>query len=201
MIVLHYTGMQGTADAVQRLCDPVAEVSGHYVISPDGSLWHLVTEDARAWHAGAGAWRGCSDINSRSIGIELVNTGNQPFPEPQMQQLETLMRRVRTRWDIPLAKIIAHADMAPERKEDPGPRFDWGRLARAGLALWPDGFGEDQPLAASLDAIGYPEADPVRRLQAFRFRFLPQASGPETERDRRRAAQVAQGFETCAACR
>jgi len=197
LIVLHYTGMRGARDALARLCDPAAEVSAHYVIAPAGRLWQLVHEDHRAWHAGAGAWRGQDDINSRSIGIELVNSGAQPFPEPQMTCLEALLRDVMARWHIPAHQIIAHSDMAPERKEDPGPRFDWLRLARQGLALWPDGEGADIDLARSLDLIGYPPASPQKRLQAFRFRFLPAASGAETARDRRRASGVARAFQNC----
>jgi N-acetylmuramoyl-L-alanine amidase len=191
MIVLHYTGMHDTAAALARLCDPVAEVSAHYLIAPDGQLWHLVAEEDRAWHAGAGRWQGRDDINSHSIGIELANTGAQPFPEPQMRALEAQMGQLRQRWTIPAAAVIAHSDMAPERKEDPGPRFDWRRLARQDLALWPEGFGDDLPLASSLDKIGYPPAPPEKRLQAFRFRFLPTGTGAETPADRRRAAAVA----------
>ena len=195
IVVLHYTGMQDTAAALERLCDPSAEVSAHYVISPTGYLWQLVPDEQRAWHAGAGAWCGICDINSNSIGIELVNTGAHPFPDPQMQSLESLLSRLMARWDICKTRVIGHSDMAPERKEDPGPRFDWRRLARAGLAFWPEGWGTDVAMAESLDRIGYPQAAPEKRLQAFRFRFLPTGQGPESALDRRRAAAVA------AACR
>ena len=191
MIVLHYTGMRSAADALARLCDPAAEVSAHYMIAPTGQVWQLVAEDQRAWHAGSGAWQGRDDMNSRSIGIELVNTGEHPFPEPQMRQLEALLTHLIAKWAIAAEQIIAHSDMAPDRKEDPGPRFDWRRLARQGLAFWPEGFGADLPLGESLDAIGYPLAAPEKRLQAFRFRFLPTAQESETALDRRRAAQVA----------
>lgn len=194
LIVLHYTGMRDTVAALERLCDPEAEVSAHFVIAQDGALWQLVAESERAWHAGAGSWRGESDINSRSIGVELVNTGAQPFPEPQMLVLETLLSGLRARWGILADRVIAHSDIAPERKEDPGPRFDWRRLARTGLAIWPEGFGADTPLAHSLDSIGYPQANAEKRLQAFRHRFLPYAAGPETARDRCRAAAVAEAF-------
>lgn len=196
MIVLHYTGMRDAQAALARLCDPQAEVSAHYMIAPDGEVWQLVAEDQRAWHAGAGAWQGRDDINSRSLGIELVNTGAQPFPDPQMRQLEGLLCALMARWNILAHQIIAHSDMAPARKEDPGPRFDWRRLSRQGLALWPEGCGPDQPLEASLDAIGYPPAPADKRLQAFRFRFLPSASGPESLADRRRAAAIAAAFRT-----
>jgi N-acetylmuramoyl-L-alanine amidase len=197
MIVLHYTGMTDTAAALERLCDPAAEVSAHYLIDRDGTLYQLVRDDLRAWHAGAGEWCGQGDVNSRSIGIELVNDGFQPFPLPQMQVLEGLLRDLLARWSIAPVDVIAHADMAPDRKEDPGPRFDWRGLARAGLAVWPEGEGAEMRLSASLDAIGYPPAEAEKRLQAFRFRFCPWLDGPEGAGDRRRAAFVAAQVWQC----
>lgn len=191
LIVLHYTGMRCAEDALDRLCDASAEVSAHYMIGACGTLWQLVAEDQRAWHAGAGAWQGLEDINSRSVGIELVNTGAHPFPETQIRVLERLLREVMARWSIPAHRIIAHSDMAPERKEDPGPRFDWARLAREGLAFCPEGFGADVSLSDSLDAIGYPPADAAKRLQAFRYRFRQMGTGAESEADRRRAECIA----------
>jgi N-acetylmuramoyl-L-alanine amidase len=193
-VVLHYTGMADADDALERLCDPIAEVSAHYLIDRDGTLFQLVREAQRAWHAGAGAWCGQVDVNSRSIGIELVNDGFQPFPLAQMRVLETLLRDVLARWDIAPVDVIGHADMAPDRKEDPGPRFDWRALARQGLALWPEGDGADRPFGGSLKAIGYPGAEDDKRLQAFRFRFCPWLDGPESQADRRRAAFVAARF-------
>lgn len=187
--------MRGTQDALARLCDPDAEVSAHYVITPSGTLYRLVPEDQRAWHAGAGEWAGERDINSRSLGVELVNSGEQPFSEPQMKVLEALLADMMRRWNIKPHQIIAHSDMAPERKEDPGPRFDWRRLARQKLAFWPEGEGEDADLSQSLDLIGYPPALPEKRLQAFRFRFLPTAFGAETARDRRRASHIADAVQ------
>lgn len=183
--------MRCAEDALNRLCDPSAEVSAHYMIGACGTLWHLVAEDHRAWHAGAGSWQGLGDINSRSVGIELVNTGAQPFPETQIGVLERLLRGVMARWSIPAHQVIAHSDMAPERKEDPGPRFDWARLARQGLAFCPEGFGADVALGDSLDAIGYPPADAAKRLQAFRYRFRQTGRGAESEADRRRAECIA----------
>ncbi len=199
LIVLHYTGMRGAQDALARLCDPASEVSAHYVIGLEGQFWQLVAEESRAWHAGAGAWDGRADINSRSIGIELVNSGAQPFPEPQMQLLERLLRDLMARYAIGPAQVIGHSDMAPERKEDPGPRFDWQRLARQGLALWPEGLGADRPLAQSCAEIGFPPASPDKLLQAFRFRFHPTGQGPESARDRQRAAAVAESFRRASA--
>ena len=128
LIVIHYTAMATAAAARDRLCDPAAEVSAHWLIDEAGEATALVPEDRRAWHAGAGAWGGASDVNSRSIGIELANPGDRPFPEPQMAALESLLAAIRTRWGIPPARVIAHSDMAPGRKTDPGPFFDWARL-------------------------------------------------------------------------
>ena len=190
IIVLHYTGMADGASARARLCDPAAEVSAHWLIHENGLTEALVPEDRRAWHAGAGAWQGRDDVNSRSIGIELVNPGNEPFPEPQMAALERLLAQIMARWGIGPAGIIGHSDMAPGRKIDPGPRFDWARLALQGLAVWPAPSPvAEAPLAESLTRIGYPDAP--ERLAAFRLRFRPWATGPEDATDRRIAAALA----------
>ena len=190
LVVIHYTGMADGPSARARLCDPAAEVSAHWLIHEDGRTEALVPEDRRAWHAGAGSWLGRDDVNSRSIGIELVNPGDSPFPEPQMAALERLLHQILARWSIPAAGVIGHSDMAPGRKSDPGPRFDWRRLAVQGLAVWPAGAAAgDLPLAESLTRIGYPE-DPAR-LAAFRLRFRPWADGPEDATDRRIAAALA----------
>lgn len=195
MVVIHFTGMANCDAALERLCDPQAQVSSHFLIAEDGRLWALVAEDQRAWHAGAGAWRGLVDINSRSIGIELANTGHHPFPECQMQCLINLLAQIIDRWHVPLRDVIGHSDMAPDRKEDPGARFDWARLARMGLAFAPpvatSGAITAPPLAHSLTTIGYPDAPRERRLMAFRHRFRPPASGPETPGDCALAAQIA----------
>lgn len=138
MIVIHYTGMESSAAARARLCDPAAEVSAHYLIDLDGAVEQLVAEDRRAWHAGVSEWRGEPDVNSRSIGIELVNRGHgpdyHPFPAPQIAALETLIRAILTRWAIPAENIVGHEDVAPGRKIDPGAKFDWARLRRQNLA-------------------------------------------------------------------
>ena len=140
LVVLHHTAMLTAEAALDRLCDPAAEVSAHYLVAEDGRVWRLVDEDMRAWHAGAGSWAGRGDVNSRSIGIELANAGPlagfPPFPEPQMVALERLLDAILPRWSIPPAGVIAHSDLAPGRKADPGPKFDWRRLARGGRALW-----------------------------------------------------------------
>ena len=194
LVVIHYTGMADGPSARARLCDPLAEVSAHWLIHEDGLTEALVPEDRRAWHAGAGSWQGREDVNSRSIGIELVNPGDRPFPEPQMAALEALLGAIMARWGIGPAGVIGHSDMAPGRKLDPGPRFDWVRLARHGLAIQPQTLGADLPLAESLTAIGYPEADPETRLQAFRLRFRQGTTGPEDAVDRRLASAAATAF-------
>ncbi|QIE54098.1 N-acetylmuramoyl-L-alanine amidase [Pikeienuella piscinae] len=138
MVVIHYTGMKTAAAARARLCDPGAEVSAHWLIDLDGGSEALVPEDRRAWHAGVSSWEGESDVNSRSIGIELVNPGVEhgyhPFPEPQMAALERLLAGIMARWSIEPRNVVGHEDVAPGRKIDPGEKFDWARLARRGLS-------------------------------------------------------------------
>ena len=208
LIVLHYTAMASAAEALARLCDPGPEVSAHYLIDRDGAVFSLVDEAMRAWHAGAGEWCGESDVNSRSIGIELQNTGSEPFAEPQMAALEKLLAGLLDRHGLPPRAVIAHSDMAPDRKGDPGARFDWRRLAVQGLAVWPVAAdaGEAPPphpsptggeggamadmdgFLADLQAFGYPEAAPDTLLTAFRLRFRPWAQGPLDDTDRALAA-------------
>ena len=183
LVVIHYTAMDSCAAARARLCDPAAEVSAHWLISETGDAEALVPEEMRAWHAGAGSWCGQGDINSRSIGIELANAGRQPFPEPQMMALEVVLRGIGLRWGIGPDGVIGHSDMAPGRKTDPGPRFDWRRLACAGLSVWPEP-GKPGDFRADLAAFGYPDADPDVLLAAFRLRFRPWATGPLDDTDR-----------------
>lgn len=203
--MLHYTGME-REPALQRLCDPAAEVSAHYLIGRDGGTWQLVEEDLRAWHAGAGTWRGRGDVNSRSIGIELVNSGAEPFPWPQMAALERLLSGVMARHGIAPQGVIGHSDMAPARKQDPGARFDWRALARRGLAVWPRGGGTPGPapdmaaFRAALTAFGYgAELDDALALAAFRLRFFPGAGGPLAARELAAACDLAARFGVDAA--
>jgi N-acetylmuramoyl-L-alanine amidase len=187
--------MANFAEARARLCDPGAEVSAHWLIAEDGKTEQLVDESLRAWHAGAGSWGHVSDVNSRSIGIELANPGDAPFPEPQMAALERLLRDVMTRWRIPPERVIGHSDMAPERKRDPGARFDWRRLALQGLSVWPEEGGD--PAAAFLTSahvFGFTIAKPEDVLTAFRLRFRPWHSGDEDATDRAMANDMARRF-------
>lgn len=183
-VVLHYTAMASAEDAIARLSDPKAEVSAHYVIDKNGPVTRLVAEEQRAWHAGAGEWQGLSDMNSRSIGIELDNDGQSPFSFALMDSLETLLSGILTRWQIPASHVIGHSDMAPGRKVDPGPWFDWVRLEAYGLA-GPRGY-DDGPSNPTLDDFaqiarshGYTAAvDPQTLLAAVRLRYRSFATGP-----------------------
>ncbi len=185
MVVLHYTAMASAVGARDWLCNPQSQVSAHYVISEGGELWQLVNETDRAWHAGAGAWGACTDVNSRSIGVEISNTGTQPFSEPQMQCLEALLGRIMRRWSIPVHRIIGHSDLAIGRKIDPGRRFDWLRLARQGLAIWPknaSASGADtswEQFAKDAQTFGYRwcEGQEDAVLNAVRMRFSPWLTG------------------------
>lgn len=201
MIVLHYTAMRSCDAAAERLCDPAFEVSSHYLIGADGTVIQLVDEALRAWHAGAGCWAGAGDLNSRSIGIELDNDGLSPFPVPQMRALEGLMPGIMRRWAIRPEAIIGHSDMAPDRKTDPGPLFDWQGLAGLGLSVWPDdSFVADIPADASvfrvaLQRFGYgPDLDDDVMLRAFRLRFRAGQEGPLDPLDMAMAADLARRF-------
>jgi N-acetylmuramoyl-L-alanine amidase len=190
MVVLHYTAMATAEAALERLRDPASEVSAHYLIAEDGRLWRLTPESRRAWHAGVARWGGVTDVNSRSIGIELANAGDHPFPEPQMAALERLLDGVMARWTIPPERVLGHACVAPGRKADPGRRFDWRRLARGGRAIWLEGCGGGGRAdaaafqrAARLFGCPAPEsgawdAATLDVARALRDRFRPAADDP-----------------------
>lgn len=185
MLVIHYTGMPTAEAALKRLCDPAARVGAHYLIEEDGTVHALVDEAMRAWHAGESFWRGETDVNGRSIGIELVNPGHEfgyrPFPEAQMAALIALARGILKRHPIPPTNVVGHADVAPRRKTDPGELFDWCRLAAAGIGRWPDGVaagaaGEGRgETARLLAAVGYETVDLAKAVAAFQRHFRPAA--------------------------
>ncbi len=188
MIVLHYTGMTSGAAALARLCDPEAKVSAHYLVEEDGTLFTLVDETQRAWHAGVSSWRGETDINDRSIGIEIVNPGHEwgyrPFPSPQIDAVVDLVRDASKRWRISPALVVGHSDVAPARKEDPGELFPWRRLADEGLAIAPYNGAPDAEFSAdaalgALQAIGYdaPANAHAAAVLAFQRRFCPGSLG------------------------
>lgn len=194
MLVLHYTGMETKDAALARLKDPKAEVSAHYLIDEDGNVHRLVDEEKRAWHAGVAHWRGRSDVNARSIGIELVNPGHEfgyrEFPEGQIRELEAVCFGVLTRHPIPARNVVGHSDVAPTRKTDPGELFPWERLASKGIGLWAQESDhlEQAPeiLADMLQEVGYDTTDFQAALKAFQRHWRPdRVTGrvdPETAR-------------------
>jgi len=188
--------MQTAQAALKTLCNPKTEVSAHYLIAEDGEVLSLVPEDLRAWHAGAGAWGSVTDVNSRSIGIELANPGNCPFAAPQMDALEDLLAGIKTRWQIRPERVIGHSDMAPGRKIDPGARFDWLRLARAGFGVWPKPqSGDPVQFITHMKGFGYTATDdPALLLKTFRLRFRPYAKGPLDDIDAGMIADLANRF-------
>ena len=177
MLVLHYTGMTSGAAALERLCDVEAKVSAHYTIDEDGTVYRHVPEDRRAWHAGVSHWAGVSNVNARSIGIELVNPGHEygyrAFPDVQVAALVRLSQGIVMRHPVATSQVLAHSDVAPARKEDPGELFPWEKLAAAGIGLWPQGSaGEVGP--EGLVRYGYdPDAPQDKVITAFQRHFRP----------------------------
>jgi N-acetylmuramoyl-L-alanine amidase len=184
IIVIHYTGMEDGASALARLRDPASKVSSHYLVTEDGQVARLVDEDKRAWHAGRSHWRGIDDVNSASVGIELVNPGHdhgyRPFPDAQMGALMRLMSQISERHGITRGNIVGHSDIAPTRKIDPGELFEWDRLAAVRLALprprrhmtdpeWPDAA-----FLLALERFGYEVIDGEAAVRAFQRRFRPE---------------------------
>jgi N-acetylmuramoyl-L-alanine amidase len=184
MLVLHYTGMPDAASAIQRLANPQSRVSAHYVVMEDGQIVHMVDEAKRAWHAGRSHWRGIDDVNSASIGIEIVNPGHEwgyrPFPDAQIDALIPLVHDIVERHHISRGNVVGHSDVAPARKQDPGEYFPWAKLARLRLALprptqhlldphWSDGG-----FMLALERFGYDIAEPEAAVRAFQRRFRPE---------------------------
>lgn len=176
LVVLHYTGMKDGASALARLCDPQSKVSAHYLIEEDGTVYTLVEESLRAWHAGKSYWRGLVDINSHSIGIEIVNPGHEfgyrEFPHAQMHAVLTLCEEIKERYKLPATAFLGHSDIAPMRKEDPGELFNWKMLAVHGIGVWPEFLEQDNYPLTLMDAekllakIGYDTGIDEQSLRA-----------------------------------
>ena len=184
MIVLHYTGMETMEAAVDRLRDPEAKVSCHYLVDEDGKILRMVPDEKRAWHAGRSFWRGVAGINSRSIGLEIVNPGLEfgyrPFPDAQIEAVIGLVAHLKQRYGVTRGNIVGHSDIAPARKQDPGELFPWGKLARLRLALprptrnLMDPNWTDSGFLLALERFGYDVSNKVAAVQAFQRRFRPE---------------------------
>ena len=176
-LVLHYTGMASAGAALARLCDPKAEVSSHYLVDEAGSVIQLVPEARRAWHAGRSFWQGERDLNSVSIGIEIDNAGHDgglpDFPEVQIRAVIALCLDIIGRHHLPQERVLAHSDIAPGRKVDPGPRFPWARMAEAGVGIWPDDDGTHGELILAAGAVGPPVAELRNKLARLGFDLPP----------------------------
>lgn len=205
MLVLHYTGMESASLALDRLCDPEAEVSAHYFIDEDGSICQLVDERHRAWHAGVSSWRGNTNINQRSIGVEIVNPGHEfgyrAFTQEQMSTVIALCSEILSRHTIPARNIVGHSDVAPSRKTDPGELFDWRRLAESGIGLWPveaDILEMDKDIVRRhLENVGYDTADFPKAIRAFQRHFRGErVTGRIDAGTARRLTSLAQMIDT-----
>ncbi|MBU6248470.1 MAG: N-acetylmuramoyl-L-alanine amidase [Xanthomonadaceae bacterium] len=209
LVVLHYTQTDSAARAlaILRSGNGSGPVSAHYLIGRNGHIYQLVSDRLRAWHAGAGHWGPLSDLNSASIGIELDNNGHEPFSQPLIDSLLRLLGDLTTRLHIPPTQIIGHEDLAPTRKDDPGPAFPWGELARAGFGRWPQG-----PLCAppagfdpwmALAVVGYPLEDRPAAVRAFHHHFRAMQGETLDAEDARilynLAQQIDGGGNACAA--
>lgn len=189
ILVLHYTGMQDGPSAIAKLCDPKSQVSAHYVVEEDGNVLNLVAEDKRAWHAGVSAWNGILDVNSASIGVEIVNGGHEfglpGFHDAQINSVIHLCQGILRRHAIPWHNIVGHNEIAPDRKLDPGEKFPWAKLAEHGIGYWPQGTATPLPDdAASLrmafaqtghdmDMAPLSGADHGTLVSEFQRRYLP----------------------------
>lgn len=177
LIVVHFTDEDSVAQSLHtlRTHNSGGPVSAHYLIGRDGHLYQLVSDRERAWHAGGGRWGTITDVNSASIGIELDNNGSAAFPPAQVDSLIQLLTDLTTRWHISRTQIIGHEDLAPARKDDPGPLFPWSTLAAAGFGLWPDPSLVDPPPGfdpwMALTAIGYSLDNRLAAVRAFHDHF------------------------------
>ncbi|MDQ2892602.1 MAG: N-acetylmuramoyl-L-alanine amidase [Pseudomonadota bacterium] len=184
MIVLHYTGMIDGPSAIARLRDPAAKVSAHYVVEEDGTVIRMVDEADRAWHAGQSLWRGITDVNSASVGVEIVNPGHEfgyrPFAPEQLEALIPLVADIKQRHAISRGDVVGHSDIAPRRKRDPGELFPWSKLAKLRLALprptrhLMDPMWTQGGFLLALERFGYDVEEPMAAIMAFQRRFRPE---------------------------
>lgn len=182
IILLHYTGMKNAEEALDRLTSEESKVSSHFTIDESGKIYQHVEEDKRAWHAGMSSWQGKKDINSISIGIEIVNPGHEfgykNFTDEQIKSVLELCREIIRRYEIDF--ILGHSDVAPDRKQDPGELFPWKHLAKNGVGVWPSVSDEDMvkgmglQVPQALDDMGYSGEEPNNLLIAFQRHFVPE---------------------------
>ena len=188
-VILHHTSNDAPEPALRTLTDPLQKVSAHYLVARDGTIYYLVDELARAWHAGESYWAGQRDLNSASVGIELDNDGEEPYREGQLKALLALLADLKTRYSIPAANFLAHGDVAPGRKADPDRNFPWKRLAERGFGLWCDPPYPRAPAAMDdallLQAFGYDVSDFRAALAAFKRRYAPEDPSEEMSDDNR----------------
>ncbi|WP_353182203.1 N-acetylmuramoyl-L-alanine amidase [Parapedobacter lycopersici] len=182
-VVIHHTAQDSLEQTLHTFTVPHTQVSAHYVIGRDGQVYQLLNDYLRGWHAGAGKWGNVTDLNSVSLGIELDNNGNEPFPDAQIYSLLQLLEKLKTTYRIPAANFLAHGDIAPTRKNDPSVLFPWEKLAERGFGLWPDKHLEEPPAnfnpRDALRIIGYDISDLNAAIVAFKRRYIQQDLSPE----------------------
>ncbi|MCO6497433.1 MAG: N-acetylmuramoyl-L-alanine amidase [Chitinophagaceae bacterium] len=179
IVVIHHTAQNSCEQTLQTFTLPRTQVSAHYVICKDGTVHHMLNDYLRAWHAGLGSWGNIRDVNSSSIGIELDNNGFEPFPDAQINSLLVLLDTLKTKYSVPQANFIGHADLAPKRKNDPNVNFPWELLAEKGFGIW---HGDTSAIEVPADfnpimalrIIGYSVEDPADAIRAFGRHFLKQ---------------------------
>lgn len=195
MLIMHYTGMPTGEEAMARMCDPASKVAAHYTVEEDGRVFALVAEDKRAWHAGVSCWKGEGGVNSRSIGIEIVNPGHEfgyrAFPDAQIESVIALAKDILSRHSIPPEHVLGHSDVAPGRKLDPGELFPWRRLADAGVGTWLE-------LDASIDERSSPEAISAVQQSLREFGYCIEADGAFSEQTRAVLRAYRQHFDPAA---
>ncbi|SKB71029.1 N-acetylmuramoyl-L-alanine amidase [Parapedobacter luteus] len=182
-VIIHHTAQDSLAQTLRTFTVPHSEVSAHYVIGRDGEVYQLLNDYVRGWHAGAGKWGSVTDLNSVSLGIELDNNGNEPFPEAQLYSLLNVLDTLKRKYNIPTANFIGHSDIAPARKVDPSAFFPWKRLAERGFGLWPDNELVEPPEhfnpVDALRIIGYDTSNLDAAIGAFKLHYVQTDVSPK----------------------